>query len=598
MKKKEKQIDDGFRALLSKVIMELLIQRPFIGAITMKMKLVEWNEAPGCMATDGVQIFYDPVRLAKCTIPDLKFILLHEDMHYVQKAHIRVKEYLGMSYDNNNPDFTRIAYMYNIAQDLAINGVLIRDGWKTPSVESGITVCVAGRFPFDDFPFGLDTEAYFELLQQKEKQHQEEEKKKQEEEEKKRQEEEEKDEQENSDSDKSQDSDSDDDEQGEDGEGEDSEEDEEDGDEEGGADGSGDGGEDGDNEADNGSDSEEDSDGDGDGDESSDDDSDEGSSDSDGDSEDEGDEDGDEGEGQGVGGKSKKGRSRGKGNKGRGTAEGGGEDSDDSEGVEEKTGVTADGEPILEVSLAELFKNLEQYPADILPGPAEASEGEVDGTVAMSLAFGVGEHMDSFLRATITQEIVPSDIPWQQALRMYMTAKERSRPSYQRPNRRRVSGTLLFPSRMNNTLGDVALVMDTSGSMQHVFGPVANEMYSLVSAFPKSTFWAYMVDTRVRNILKYDRGSLPPKPSDWTFPGLGGTELLPGFVEAQKKNPSVIICCTDLIFGAFPPKPNCPVIWIVPKRIRTIHPRTVPYGNIIVMDDEKYYNEYHGVHGQ
>lgn len=494
MGKKKELEDPALRQFLSEAVMELLTQCPCMGAITAKLPLEEKVELPFPMAVDDKHIYYSPTLLEGWDLPDIKFVIMHEDMHYVQEAHIRIKEYMQM--EEATMRLSEEGMMYNIAQDLAINSILILDGWAPPKK---FDMCIPGRKPYEQFPMGKDTEWYFDQLRKKKKEQDEKQKP-------------------------------------EDGDDK-PEQKPEDGDDSG----SDDEGEDADNgEGDDGKDSPE----------------------------------------EAPDGKRNKGKGKGKksGNSGSG---GSGEGDGDEEG---------DGEPqkpLREMTLEEVLENLDKLGYDIMPGSEEGTEGDVKSTIAVALNYDAGGHQNQYMKRKMAEELQPPTISWQRQLRRFLTAREQNKTTYARLSRRRDNSRMLFPSRGGHTLGNVALVCDTSGSMLHVLPPIAVECYSLVTAYPKSKFWIIMTDTAVRHTWELGKGKKVPPPKEWEFKGLGGTELSPGFRRAEELHADVMIVPTDLCFCGYPPKPRIPVIWVVPIRNITKYTNP-PYGTVIAMDDSAY----------
>lgn len=305
------------------------------------------------------------------------------------------------------------------------------------------------------------------------------------------------------------------------------------------------------------------------------------------------DEQGDEGYEGGDGNPVKSSKSHGAGKKRKGNRDdGGGRDDGDEEGEEREdgTGKLADGRSIGTLSLKELLDNLKDVPIDIIPGD-KVSESEVDSQMASALALaqtmsaGVGGHVSDCFSQLIKKELEPPKVPWQRQLRFAMTKRETVRPSYLRPNRRRHSGDFIFPSRNNKTLGNVSLVMDTSGSMMCYLSMIAHECFNLVKQFPKSEFRIIIGDTCVRKELVFTTHAPRLNPSEWGIKGNGGTDMTPLFKRAMEKKSEILICATDMELPRFPPQPSIPVIWLVPIRYKKVWENRAPaYGRMIFVE--------------
>lgn len=99
----------------------------------------------GTAATDGKRIVYSPEFIAGLSVPETIGVIAHEVMHCASMHHARMG--------------TRAMRKWNIACDLAINGVLQQAGFALPQ---------GGLFPgvgkYAALPVGLSAEAYYEAL--------------------------------------------------------------------------------------------------------------------------------------------------------------------------------------------------------------------------------------------------------------------------------------------------------------------------------------------------------------------------------------------------------------------------------------------------
>ena len=67
---------------LTKAKVALVIDQPFFATVLMKLKLIERTDLPTkTMATDGLNIYYDPKFVEDHAVDELKFVLCHEVLH-------------------------------------------------------------------------------------------------------------------------------------------------------------------------------------------------------------------------------------------------------------------------------------------------------------------------------------------------------------------------------------------------------------------------------------------------------------------------------------------------------------------------------------
>jgi predicted metal-dependent peptidase len=102
---------------LTRARTQLLLNQPFFGTLCLRLKLVV-GELP-TMATDGRRIVYNPALVAELTPAELEAVLAHEVLHCALGHHCRRG--------------ARDARLWNEAADLAINPILISNGFTLPA---------------------------------------------------------------------------------------------------------------------------------------------------------------------------------------------------------------------------------------------------------------------------------------------------------------------------------------------------------------------------------------------------------------------------------------------------------------------------------
>lgn len=102
---------------------QLVAQHPFFATLVLSMDFVEVEKGQmrcDTMGTDGKRIFYVKEWVEKLTLLELMGVLVHEALHAALLHPFRTKS------GSYNPDKA------NIAQDLAINGHVVREGFIMP----------------------------------------------------------------------------------------------------------------------------------------------------------------------------------------------------------------------------------------------------------------------------------------------------------------------------------------------------------------------------------------------------------------------------------------------------------------------------------
>lgn len=124
----------------------LLQTHPFIGTIAMGMNIIPVRDQRMPTAcTDGINVFFDIEFLSKLTDAEKTFVLAHEFWHNVLMHFTRQQN--------------RIASIFNVATDLEVNQLLIKEGMTCPK-----EVLLPKKF---NFPPDLSAENYYEMLLKK-----------------------------------------------------------------------------------------------------------------------------------------------------------------------------------------------------------------------------------------------------------------------------------------------------------------------------------------------------------------------------------------------------------------------------------------------
>jgi predicted metal-dependent peptidase len=200
----------------------------------------------------------------------------------------------------------------------------------------------------------------------------------------------------------------------------------------------------------------------------------------------------------------------------------------------------------------------------VMPAPDKASAEQAanswKGKVA-SAAQSASKRGDlpGELQRWIDRVLKPRVDPWE-ILRDYMTRAAKTEQSWARVNRRHLARGLYLPSRYGEELGDVVLLVDTSGSMDdEQIARIAGFLEEVLAANPGRLTVIYH-DYRVQGVASWtpDDGPLELHPV-----GGGGTSHVPAFQEIANRmlEPSVILAATDLE-TRFPDDPGIPTIWV------------------------------------
>jgi len=200
---------------------------------------------------------------------------------------------------------------------------------------------------------------------------------------------------------------------------------------------------------------------------------------------------------------------------------------------------------------------------------AEEHKWERQIAVSMAEAKEAGK-MPGFIAEAIMEEFGVSQVPWEQALRPYLTELGSAGYNYSKPNRRRGQSSIIFPD--NHSLAAVKLIigLDTSGSMsQAEMLKLFPELENAIRSFPEMVIEIVMFDTRITSNQEFGINDLPIRKDKWEFKGRGGTSYKPFFDHCDKKNPRLVITLTDgYPCDSFPVNKSYGMIWLMTRDIK------------------------------
>jgi predicted metal-dependent peptidase len=139
---------------------------------------------------------------------------------------------------------------------------------------------------------------------------------------------------------------------------------------------------------------------------------------------------------------------------------------------------------------------------------------------------------------------------------------ERSNADYSwtRPSSRYVPLGIFLPSLESKALGEVAIMVDTSGSVDETSLAYARSIVeSVIEECNPSAVSIWYSDAKVCSVDRFERGeSLTWKPQ-----GGGGTDFRPALDAIDREGQAVCIVCISDLEGTFPDTPPAmPVIWL------------------------------------
>ena len=163
---------------------------------------------------------------------------------------------------------------------------------------------------------------------------------------------------------------------------------------------------------------------------------------------------------------------------------------------------------------------------------------------------------------------------WRTILRDFVAATAPSDYRWTPPNRRYIGSGLYLPSVERRGLGEIVIVVDTSGSIgKRELEQFAGEISAISEETQPEAIHVVYCDAAVQSAQDF-RASEPvrlePK-------GGGGTDFRPAFewVAENDIEPVCLIYLSDLCCDSFPETPEYPVLWVTDSR------RTAPFGETV-----------------
>ena len=204
---------------------------------------------------------------------------------------------------------------------------------------------------------------------------------------------------------------------------------------------------------------------------------------------------------------------------------------------------------------------------DLLDAPAGESSDIVNDKITdiiiqaqiQSKAVGKehGEIPDEISRAI--DELINPKLPWDQLLTRFLTSMIKDDYTWTRPNRRFFPHHYL-PSQYSPTIGNIAVAIDTSGSVtDEELKEMLSEIEDIRNTFKPDTLTIIDCDSEIHNVFKVDKHD---NILELEFTGGGGTDFKPVIDYCNEHQPQVLIYFTDLYAEDVTEDTEYPIMWI------------------------------------
>ena len=179
-----------------------------------------------------------------------------------------------------------------------------------------------------------------------------------------------------------------------------------------------------------------------------------------------------------------------------------------------------------------------------------------------------------------------STLDWRSLLRRYMTDAAARDYTWSIPNRRFIDSGLYLPSIRSEGIGTLAVIIDTSGSVDSdVLAAFWSEVREVAAEIEPERIVVLQVDAVVQDEQDYAAGELPER---IVAKGRWGTDFRPGFARLAEQGirPAVCLYFTDMDCDRYPEaQPSYDVIWCDWSEGVGLSPQPPPWGEHIRIND-------------
>ena len=182
-------------------------------------------------------------------------------------------------------------------------------------------------------------------------------------------------------------------------------------------------------------------------------------------------------------------------------------------------------------------------------------------------------------------ELVTPKVSWRALLRMFMnsTCRKKEQSTWRRPSRRFLHQDIVMPTLQGNSINEVVIARDTSGSMFFAdrLRDVTSEIIGIAKAVSIDKIHFIDWDGQVENHEVYSSDSLNNAPAMKTATGGGGTDptCVSDYLKEKGIKPDCVIVLTDgeiYNWGNW----TVPILWAITNDTKI----TAPVGKTIQID--------------
>ena len=213
---------------------------------------------------------------------------------------------------------------------------------------------------------------------------------------------------------------------------------------------------------------------------------------------------------------------------------------------------------------------------ELMPGgngeaQSDAAEWKIATVQAAENAKRAGALPASMQR--FVEEATTPQVNWRDQLRRFITRVSKDDYAWSRPNRRFLSAGVYLPGLYSESMGDIVVCIDTSGSIdQRTLDAFGAEIKAIVTATRPANTHVIYCDAKVNHVDTFG----PYEELKFQMHGGGGTDFRPPFALVEEKGlaPECLVYLTDG-YGPFPEQAPFNTIWCMTTEVNP------PFGETI-----------------
>lgn len=194
---------------------------------------------------------------------------------------------------------------------------------------------------------------------------------------------------------------------------------------------------------------------------------------------------------------------------------------------------------------------------DVDPGMT-ATDWKIAAVQAATEAAKIGKLPGTLER--FVEKLTQPQVDWREVLRSFVSDRAKDDYSWMKPNRRLAGQGIFLPGLYSESMGEVAVAIDTSGSItDEILAKFASEIQAIADNTRPSRVHVIYCDAEVNHVDTFELG----EPLHFKPHGGGGTDFRPvmKWVEENNIAPKCLVYLTDLYGPCGDEAPEYPVLW-------------------------------------